>query len=42
MFCSRTVKNRIIRLHERPLKIPYNDYTSTFNKLLVQDDSVNI
>ena len=42
MFFSRTVNNRINRLHERAPRISYNDYTSTFDELLVQEDSANI
>ena len=36
------INHRINRLHERALKIPYNNYTSTFDEVLVQEDSVNI
>ena len=41
MFCSRTINNRIVRLHERALRIAYNDYISTFDELLAKNDSVN-
>ena len=34
MFCSRTSKNRINKLHERSLRIILNDYSSDFNILL--------
>ena len=30
----------INRIHERALRIAYNDYTSDFNHLLEKDDSV--
>ena len=42
MFFSRTVNDRINRLHERALRISYNDYISTFDEVLVQDDWVTI
>ena len=42
MFCGRSLNNRINRLHERALRIVYNDYTSTFDSLLVKDGSVSI
>ena len=42
MFCSRTLNNRINRLHERALRIVYRDYTSTFSSLLENDNSVSI
>ena len=34
MFHSRTLNNRINRLHKRALQIVYNDYESSFDKLL--------
>ena len=42
MFHSRKSNNRINRLHERSLRIVYNDYTSTFEELLMKDNSVSI
>ena len=42
MFCSRSLNNRINRLHERALRIVYNDYISTFDSLLLKDGSVSI
>ena len=34
LFCSRKMDRKINRLHERSLRIVYNDYKSTFNELL--------
>ena len=42
MFHSRTVNNKINQLHERALRLVYNDYDSTFNELLEKDGSVSI
>ena len=42
MFHSRALNNKINRLHERCLRIVYNDKTSTFNELLEKDNSVSI
>ena len=42
MFHSRCANNRINRLHERSLRITYNDYESTFQELLYKDNSVRI
>ena len=42
MFCSRSINNRINRLHERALRIVYNDYISSFDTLLSKDGSVSI
>ena len=42
MFHSRTLDNRINSLHERALRIVYNDDHSTFNELLVKDGSCTI
>ena len=39
MFHSRTLNNRINRIHERALRIVYNDENSTFNELLKKDGS---
>ena len=40
MFHSRTLNNRINRLHERALRIAYKDTKSSFQKLLEVDHSV--
>ena len=37
MFHSRCGNNKINRLHERALKIVYNDYESSFDQVLVND-----
>ena len=37
-----SLNNRINRLHERSLRIVYNDYTSTFEELLMKDNSLSI
>ena len=42
MFCSRTLNNRINRIHERALRIDYNDSNSSFDELLLKDNSVSI
>ena len=42
MFHSRTINNKINRIHERSLRITYNDKPSAFQNLLEKDDSVII
>ena len=42
MFCQRKSNNLIKWIHERALRIAYNDYTSNFESLLRKDDSVTI
>ena len=42
MFHSRSLNNNIIRLHERCLRIIYNDKHSNFEELLVKNNSVSI
>ena len=42
MFCSRSANNRINRIHERALRITYNDDKSSFVELLDKDNSVSI
>ena len=42
MFCGRTRNRRINRLHERALRIAYEDYESSFEQLLSKDGSVMI
>ena len=42
MFDSRTLNNRINRIHERALRIAYRDYVSSFENLLQQDNSLTI
>ena len=42
MFCSRTINNKINKLHERCLRLIYNDKSSTYHELLTCDRSVTI
>ena len=42
MYHSRALNNKINRLHERCLRIIYNDKTSTFKELLEKDNSISI
>ena len=42
MFCSRKLNNLINHIHERALKLVYKDYTSTFDELLLKDNSFRI
>ena len=42
MFCSRKANNRINQIHERALRLVYNDTTSSFEELLIKDNSVTI
>ena len=42
MFHSRSLNNKINRLHDRCLRIIYNDKHSNFEELLVKDNSVSI
>ena len=39
---SRSLNNKINKLHERALRLIYCDHTSTFEELLDKDDSVTI
>ena len=42
MFHSHSLNNKINRLHERCLRIIYNDKRSTFEELLAKDNSVSV
>ena len=42
MFHSRTINNKINRLHERALRIVYCDLKSSFEGLLMKDNSFSI
>ena len=42
MFCSRELNRKINHIHERGLRMVYEDYTSSFEDLLVKDKSVCI
>ena len=39
MFHSRKLNNRINHIHERALRLVYKDYTSSFDELLLKDNS---
>ena len=40
MFCSRTMNTKINRIHDRALRLVYQDYTSSFEELLTEDKSL--
>ena len=42
MCHSRTSNNQINKLHERALRLVYNDKSSSFRELLERDNSVTI
>ena len=42
MFHSRRLSNKINAIHERALRITYQDHTSTFQELLSKDNSVSM
>ena len=42
MFCSRRLNHKINKLHERALRMAYNDYNSSFEDLLDKDCTVTI
>ena len=42
MFHNRKLSNHINRIHERALRIAYQDHNSTFNELLAKDGSFKI
>ena len=42
MFHSRKLNNRINHVHERALRLVYKDYTSSFDELLLKDNSFRI
>ena len=42
MLHSRTLNNKINRIHERALRTVYSDYNSSFNELLDKDGSLTI
>ena len=42
MFHNRTLNNRINKIHERALRLVYQDNTSTFSALLSKDNSFSI
>ena len=42
MFHNRTINNKINRLHERALRLVYDDDNSSFNELLILDNSITV
>ena len=42
MFHSRKLNERINQIHERALRIVYKDFNSSFQELLIKDNSLNI
>ena len=42
MFCSRKINDKINHIHERSLRLVYQDYTSSFKDLLKRDNSLTI
>ena len=42
MFCSRQMDRKINRIHEKALRLVYDDYTSSFNELLKHDKTISI
>ena len=42
MFHDREINREIIHIHERPLRIVYGDYNSSFKYLPEKDNSVRI
>ena len=42
MFHSRKLNERINHIHERALRTVYKDFSSSFQELLIGDNSLNI
>ena len=42
MFHSRTINNKVNRIHERALRLVYSDYYSNFDELLKKNESFSI
>ena len=42
MFCSRKMNRKINHIHERALRLVYDDYESSFHELLIKDNTVTI
>ena len=42
MFCSRKMNRKINYIHERALRLVYDDYESSFDELLSKDNTVSI
>ena len=41
-YCRRKLNERINHIHERALRIVYKDFNSSFEELLIEDNSLNI
>ena len=42
MFHSRNLNKRINHIHEETIRIVYKDFQSSFQEILVEDNSLNI
>ena len=42
MFCDRQTNNRVNKIHEKSLRLAYDDYESNFQSLLEKDTSTSI
>ena len=42
MFCSRKMNREINDIHERALRLVYEDYSTSFEELLVKDKSASV
>ena len=42
MFHSRQLNNRVNKIQENAFRLVYKDYNSTFNELLIKDNSASI
>ena len=42
MFCTRQMNRKINHIHERALRMVYDDCTSSFNELLKKDKTISI
>ena len=42
MFHSRNLNKRINHIHEETIRIVYKDFQSSFQEVLVEDNSLNI
>ena len=40
MFCSRKMNRKMNHIHERALRLVYNDYSSTFEELLKKENGL--
>ena len=41
MFCSKKMKKKINHIHERALRLVYKDYRSSYQELLLKDNSLS-